>query len=99
MASIAVIGRAEFCLGFQLAGIRDTIVQESNPLATCKDMKKRKEVGIVIVDQALLEMLEQVDRQEIESSIDPVFIPLSTSVEQEGLRRLIKKSIGIDIWK
>ena len=45
-----------------------------------------------------MDSLEQHEREEIEGSVDPVFIPLSAKAEQDSLKRLIKKSIGIDLW-
>jgi len=56
-------------------------------------------MGIVIIEDKVIEALEQHQRTEIEASLDPVFIPLSTKIEQDSLKRLIKKSIGVDLWK
>ena len=56
-------------------------------------------MGIIIVDEKIVEKLEMHQRMEIENSVDPVFIPVSTKVEQDSLKRLIKKSIGVDLWK
>ena len=43
--------------------------------------------------------LDKHQKLEVEDSVDPVFIPVSTKVEQDSLKRLIKKSIGVDLWK
>ena len=43
---------------------------------------------------------EQHEREEIERSVDPVFIPLSAKVEQDSLKRLIKKGlVGYSVKK
>ena len=52
----------------------------------------------MVVDEKIMESLDKHQKEEIEDSVEPVFIPLSTKVEQESLKRLIKKSNGIELW-
>ena len=99
MTKLAAIGGSEFIVGFQLAGIRTTVEANNNIKEQVKNLIQDKEIGIVIIDKKTLENLDEHDRDDIEESVDPVFIPVSTEVSQEGLKRLIKKSIGIDLWK
>ena len=54
---------------------------------------------IQIDGEKIMEGLEQHQRLDIDASVEPVFIPVSTRVEQDSLRRLIKKSVGVDLWK
>ena len=82
MTKVAAIGGSEFVLGFQLAGIRNTIETNENPMLQIKDLMKEEETSIVIIDQKTLDMLDEHNKEDIESSIDPVFIPLSTEVSQ-----------------
>src|SRR3989338_7611370 len=95
--AIAVIGGNEFVVGFRLAGIKDVYEAGNNMIDRINEVRNSREITIAIVDEALLEKLDKHDRMLIESSISPVFVPLSTSSSQENLRFLIKKSIGIDI--
>jgi vacuolar-type H+-ATPase subunit F/Vma7 len=99
MVKTAVLGGNEFIVGFQLAGIKDTIEVSNNPIQDINNFKTKKEHGVVIIDENIMENLEKHDRIDVEDSVDPVFIPVSTKVEQDSLKRLIKKSIGIDLWK
>ena len=99
MVKIAVIGGSEFIVGFQLAGIKDTIELNENQFSEMKNLKANKDFGIVVVDEKIIDNLEAHQKLEIESSVDPVFIPISTTVEQDSLKRLIKKSVGVDLWK
>lgn len=99
MVKIAVVGSNEFVVGFQLAGIKDVIEVSGNYFNELKNLKSKKEIGIVVVDEKIIESLEQHQRTEIESSVEPVFIPVSTKAEQDSLKRLIKKSVGVDLWK
>jgi len=98
MVNITVLGGNEFVVGFQLAGIKETIEVSENPLDDIQELKKRKGIGIVVVDEKIMESLEQHQREEIEDSVDPVFIPVSVKAEQDSLKRLIKKSIGVELW-
>ena len=98
MVNVAVLGGSEFIVGFQLAGIKETIEVSQEPVKDIMELKNRNDIGIVVVDEKIMESLDQHQKEEIEDSVEPVFIPLSTKVEQESLKRLIKKSIGIELW-
>jgi len=98
MVNIAVLGSNEFVVGFQLAGIREIIEASSEPLKDIAELRKRKDIGIVIIDETIIGSLEQYQKEQIEDSVDPVFIPVSAKAEQGSLKRLIKKSIGVDLW-
>ena len=98
MVNIAVLGNDEFIVGFQLAGIRQTIMVSPEPLKDIADLRKREDIGIVVIDEKIMEKLEQHQREEIEDSVAPVFIPVSAKAEQDSLKRLVKKSIGVDLW-
>ena len=99
MVKLAAAGSNEFIVGFQLAGIKDTIELAAGLYNELKNLKERKDIGIVIVEEKIMDSLELHQRSEIESSVDPVFIPVSAKAEQDSLRRLIKKSVGVDLWK
>lgn len=99
MVKLAVFGGSEFVVGFQLAGIKDVVEVAGNYFDELKNMKNRKDIGIIVVDEKIMENLEPYQRQEIEASVEPVFIPVSTKVEQDSLKRLIRKSIGVDLWR
>ena len=99
MVKIAVAGTSEFVVGFQLAGIKEVIEISNNSFNDLKNLKQRKDIGIVVVDEKIIEGLEQHQKLDIEASVEPVFIPVSAKVEQDSLKKLIKKSIGVDLWK
>jgi|TARA_B100001964_G_C14247860_1_gene608390 V/A-type H+-transporting ATPase subunit F len=99
MVKMSVLGSNEFVVGFQLAGIKDTIEVSSNPMNDINKLKSQKEAGVVVVEERILKGMDKHQRLEVEDSVDPVFIPVSTKIEQDSLKRLIKKSIGVDLWK
>ncbi|HLC50368.1 MAG TPA: V-type ATP synthase subunit F [Candidatus Nanoarchaeia archaeon] len=99
MVNIAAAGSSEFIVGFQLAGVRHIFEMNGDYFKKLKELRSDKELGVVVVEEKVMESLELHQRSEIEGSVEPVFITLSTKVEQDSLKRLIKKSIGVDLWK
>ena len=63
-----------------------------------KSVFKRDCYSDDIFEQKIIENLDSSQKQEIENSVEPVFITLSANLEQESLKKLIKKSIGIELW-
>jgi len=96
---MAVLGSTEFIVGFELAGIKDTIEVSDNPINDINKFKEKKEHGVVVIEENIMENLDKHEKIDVEDSVDPVFIPVSTKAEQDSLKRLIKKSIGVDLWK
>jgi len=99
MVNMAVLGSTEFIVGFELAGIKDTIEVSDNPINDINKFKEKKEHGVVVIEENIMENLDKHEKIDVEDSVDPVFIPVSTKAEQDSLKRLIKKSIGVDLWK
>ena len=97
---IAVVGSAEFTLGFQLAGI-NTLYNPDGEEATSKvfrDLLTTKGVGIVVVDSAVLATLPERLRNRLSQSITPTVLGIGTE-EDTTLRDTIRKAIGVDLWK
>ncbi|MBI2145230.1 V-type ATP synthase subunit F [Candidatus Woesearchaeota archaeon] len=94
---LAVIGKGDFCLGFSLAGIRNIIETESPGEALIR-VSSDEEIGVVIFDEDLLPGLDEFERARLESSVRPVFVTLSLNEESESLKKMIKKSIGVELW-
>jgi V/A-type H+/Na+-transporting ATPase subunit F len=99
MFKMAAFGTDEFVLGFQLAGIRETIVADENPENQVRELMKSGEIGIVIIDEPTLNRVSSYTKTDIMDSVKPVFIMLSDKAEDESLRRMIRKSIGVDLWE
>ena len=102
MKEIVCVGSAEFTLGFKLAGIRRIIngSKNENWRDTLSSLTQDSSIGIVIIDENVLSGLEPNERSKIEDSVSPVFISLSSDSAASGdLRKLIIKSIGVDLLK
>ena len=94
---IAVIGKEDFCLGFSLAGVRN-IFETAEPADAVGIVNKNQEIGIVIFDESLLNKLDEFEKSKIEGSVRPVFVMLSLNEESDALKKMIKKSIGVELW-
>ncbi len=99
MKNIAVVGTGEFTLGFKLAGINEVVIIEENDEKTIKSFLGRSDLGIVIVDEKVMEKLSPLLHQDIIQSLQPVFVVLSVSGKEDGLREMIMQSIGVDLLK
>jgi len=99
MPEIAVIGGSEFVLGFQLAGIKK-VYEEDAPERKVLELMKDEGIGIIITDEKTMGKLSEYTREAVELSVKPVTVVVSEEgSSQESLRKIIKKSIGIDLWK
>jgi len=96
--NIGVLGRNDFVLGFQLAGINKIFEITDNSVEKINEVMQQEEIGIVVIDQKIVDELPEAKKELVEESVKPVFVSLSTETSQEGLRQMIKKSIGIDLW-
>ncbi len=93
---IAVIGREEFCLGFRLAGVKK-LFETNEPKGAMSSVEADSEVGVVIFDESLIETLDSNDRAEMEDSLKPIYITLSKESSEDNLKKMIRKSIGVEL--
>ncbi len=99
MKKIAILGNSEFALGFTLTGINKQYdIDEENPDKIIVEIKENKDIGLVIMHPDTLAKFSEDVREKVSSSIEPVFLTISTKDSNEEMKRLIKKSIGIDLW-
>ncbi len=96
---LAAVGRDDFVQGFQLAGIRKTVVSTREELEkkiaeTIEDV----EVGILVLDMGDLQRLSHGMRRRLETVARPVVIAVG-GIESEDLRTKIRRAIGVDLLK
>ena len=92
--NIAVIGSAAFTLGFQLAGVRHVSSHAEDMNAWLRD----NELGIIVTDTATFDALDERTKEDVLRSIKPVVVVVSEQ-PQEDLRKMIIRSIGVDLMK
>lgn len=98
MSEIIALGGSEFTLGFQLAGIR-TIEAEDKVDNKIEGILENKRIGILLIDQKTIDKLGEHLKVQLIESVSPVAVVVSEEESQEELKKMIKKSIGVDLWK
>lgn len=101
MVEIAVVGHAEFVIGFRLAGIQKTIAVENDEALknTVTSVINDASVGILVLSSSDMNRLPLRLRSQLEESVKPTVIAVG---EEEGglsMRERIKRSVGVDLWK
>jgi len=95
---IVAFGESEFSLGFELAGVR-SVRAEQGAEASASALMDDPKVGIIITSQRTFDRLSPDMRERMIRAIKPITVVLSESESSEELRRMIIKSIGVDLWK
>ncbi len=95
---IAVVGDANFTLGFRLAGLQRVITTQ-DPKQELLTLLSDVTVGIIIVEERVISLLDEDTQMRLFESIDPVVVQLAEKVNQDALRKMIQQSIGVDIMK
>ncbi|NOX71371.1 MAG: V-type ATP synthase subunit F [Candidatus Micrarchaeota archaeon] len=101
MQEIAVIGDENFTIGFQTAGIRNVVLADkSNINKKFSELMKKPEMGIIIMHNNTFEMLSEKLKEVAMTQVKPTVVVLSHDVSaEENLRLMIKRSLGIDLWR
>lgn len=98
---IMVFGDKEFTLGFRLAGVKDCVeVTDENRVEVFQDLVSSKENGIAVLNQKDVDLVPERIREDVENSISPTTVTISDEYgAEETLRKMILKSIGVDLWE
>ena len=97
MPGITVVGSRDFILGFRLAGIRNTFVEENvEPRVTA--MLAEKETDILVLHDEDYNKLTNTLKKKARESVKPIVISVG-KLEEDDLRERIKRVIGIDLYK
>ena len=97
MTGITVIGNHDFVLGFQLAGIHNTFVEENiEPLITT--ILAEKQTDILVLHDEDYKKVSSGLKKKIHESVKPIVIAVG-NLEEDDLRARIKKVIGVDLYK
>src|SRR5271163_1727282 len=103
---IAYVGNSLLNVGFKIAGISESFVatdtQQSE--SKIKELAERDDIGIIIITSGVRKMVKDRRLSEtIESSILPLIVEIpelnEQVAEEDTLRSLIMRAIGIDITK
>lgn len=101
---VAYIGNSTLSLGFKIAGVTEAHSVNDSPEAETKlrSIMERGDVGIVIITSSARKLVKDRKLSEaISSSIMPIIIEIpelnENITEEDTLRQLILRAIGIDI--
>ncbi len=97
MAGIAVVGNRDFVLGFKLAGIRDTFIEDKID-ERVNSLLMEKKVSVIVLQDTEYEKLSQDLKRKFSESMEPVVVPVG-KLGEEDVREKIKRAIGIDLYK
>jgi vacuolar-type H+-ATPase subunit F/Vma7 len=96
---IVALGESEFSLGFELAGVRSVATSRSDAEAQVDALLRNEAVGILIISHGTFQWLSAETRERLLRAPRPVTVVLSEKDENQELRSMIIRSIGVDLWK
>ncbi len=103
---IAVLGDADTVVGFSLAGVSEAVeVNPDNCESEFLKMCQRSDIGIIIVQDDLVQGFTYKTKKHMESLARPVIVTVPGKSEALGgkksgnIAELIKRAIGIELKK
>jgi vacuolar-type H+-ATPase subunit F/Vma7 len=106
LMNIVIIGSKEMCLGFKLAGVKETHsndnIEDMNSFV--EKLFSRSDVGIVVMDTSSFSKINWALKKKIEVTAKPSFITVQdfgceVCSSEEDLNVLIKRALGFDLKK
>ncbi len=96
---IAVIGNDEFVTGFRLAGVSHVFSGEKDLEPKIDDALKNGEIGVLVIEEDSFNSLSNKTKKRLEKLVRPVVVTVSDKGHETNLREMIKRSLGVDLWK
>lgn len=97
---IAVVGNDDFVTGFQLAGVQKVFVADEKNLDEVVEQAVGAEgIGVVVMEDEDVQKLRGKTRKALDRLVTPVLVTLSLKGTEEDLRKAIKRTVGVDLWK
>ncbi len=100
-ASIRVLASPAIAAGFRLAGLGATDVPDGSDLTAQLQRAVTPEVGVLLVEDSLLERVPPATRAELERSALPLLVPIPTANWAEAAPRgedyildMLQRAIG-----
>ena len=97
---MAIIGSDDFVTGFQLAGLKHTYAAEEKEIdGKVNELMDKPEIGILVMEEKDFGKLPHLTKKRLDKAVKPVVVALSLKGKEASLREMIKKSVGVDLWK
>ena len=98
--NIVVIGDEYFVAGFNIAGISRARVVDKDSAGKVVEDAVAADNAVVITNKTVYDMLNPRMKETVNTTVKPTFVILSHDLgAEENLRMMIKRSLGIDLWK
>jgi V/A-type H+/Na+-transporting ATPase subunit F len=102
MSTIRVVGRPAACAGFALAGVAVAEVAGAREgSAVIEELAGQPDVGVLLIEQDLLDALGEPERRELMDRPSPIVVPFpSASWKEQGpsadayVLELLQRAIG-----
>ena len=96
---VCVVGNDDFATGFRLAGVRNIYISDEKSDEKVEEALENGDIGILVMEQEDYDKLSHRTRTKLEKLVTPVVVTVSRSGKETDLRSLIKRSVGVDLWK
>lgn len=97
---IAVLGNDDFVTGFRLSGVKNVFAVEGKELnEKVEEIIGEQKIGILVMDEEEFGSLTHAVKKKLDKVVTPVVVTLSSAGKESNLREMVKKSIGVDLWK
>lgn len=96
---IGAVGSGDFVLGFKLAGVDKVYVSEGNTSHAFQNAASDEEIGIIIIHEREYNGLPPATLKAMEKAARPIVITVSEEGGESNMRDMIRRCIGVDLWK
>ena len=99
---IVVIGDEVFVTGFNIVGVGEGVVvdEKSDVNKEIEKLLSREDIGIIITNKEVFGRLNERLKDKLLEIVKPTVVVVSHDIAgDESLRLMIKKSLGIDVWR
>ena len=96
---IGVVGSEDFVLGFRLAGVDRAYLSEGDSHQAFMKAVEDEEVGIVVIHEDDYSKFPPATIKAMEKASRPIVITVSEKAGESNMREMIRRCIGVDLWK
>lgn len=99
MMEIGIVGTDDFVTGFALAGVRYTFSSETNLDEKVEEALANADIGVLVMEEDQFKSLNNKTKRKLEKLVKPVLVLISDKGKEADIREMIKRSLGVDLWK
>jgi V/A-type H+-transporting ATPase subunit F len=97
---IAVVGNDNFVTGFRLAGITSVFESEKELDSEIEKALQNSDIGVIVMEEeAYNSLVGNRVKKRLEKLVRPVIVTISGKGKETNIGEMIKRSLGVDLWK